>query len=175
LSLHANPVGKGYALWLTPKEPGYSLLAGEIYRLSQEHSTPRFDPHITLLSRIALPEEIALAKSATLKRILKPFRIELGEIGYHDEYFRCLFVTVFADSSISRARQAACRVFARQNTPYMPHLSLVYGKLPVEIKRRIATGLRSLSGRAFRVRRLTLHLVSGPVRQWKCIKAFDLT
>jgi 2'-5' RNA ligase len=175
LSLHTNPVGKGYALWLTPEEPIYSLLAGEIYRLSQEHSTPPFEPHITLLSRIALPEENALAKTATLARIVKPFRIELGEIGYLDEYFRCLYVAVVADPSILRARQAACRVFARQNTPYMPHLSLVYGKLLVEFKRRVATGTSSLPSRPFQVSRLTLYRVGGPVRQWKCIKAFDLT
>jgi 2'-5' RNA ligase len=173
--LEANPVGIGYALWLAPGEPAFSLLAGEIYRLSREHSTPPFDPHITLLSRIVLPEENALAKSAALARILKRFVIELGEIGCLDEYFRCLFVTVVANPSVLRVRQAACRVFARQNAPYMPHLSLVYGNLPVEIKRRVVAGLSSLSGQAFQVRRLTLHRVSGPVRQWKCIKAFDLT
>ncbi|HXH50741.1 MAG TPA: 2'-5' RNA ligase family protein [Terriglobia bacterium] len=175
MSLDANPAGKGYALWLMPGEPTFSFLAGQICRLCQEFSTPRFEPHITLLSRIALAEEKALAKSAKLARILKPFAIELGEIGYLDDFFRCLFVSVVANPSISKARLAACRVFARQNEPYMPHLSLVYGNLPVETKRRVATGLRSLSGRHFRFRRLALYRVGGPVRQWKCVKTFDLT
>ena len=175
MSLDANPAGKGYALWLLPGEPTFSFLAGEIYRLCQEYSTPRFEPHITLLSRIVLAEEKALAKSTTLARILKPFTIELGDIGYLNEFFRCLFVSVVADTSISKARQAACRVFARQSAPYMPHLSLVYGKLPVQIKKKIAPGLGSLSGHGFWVRRLALYQVSGPVHQWKSIKAFDLT
>ena len=174
MPLDENPAGKGYALWLTPGEPVFSRLAGEIYRLGREHSTPPFEPHITLLSPIPLPEEKALAKSATLARILRPFQIELGEIGYLDEYFRCLFVTVAASPSISRARLFACRVFARQNAPYMPHVSLVYGNLLVEIKKRVAAGLSSLTGQVFQVRRLTLYGVSGPVRQWKCIETFDL-
>jgi 2'-5' RNA ligase len=173
MSLDANPAGKGYALWLMPGEPTFRCLAGEIYRLSHECSTLRFDPHITLLSRIVLAEEEALAKSAKLARILKPFAIEMGEIGYLNEFFRCLFVSVVADTSISKARQAACRVFGRQTAPYMPHLSLVYGTLPVQIKQKIAPGLCSLSGQGFWVRRLALYQVSGPVQQWKCVKTFN--
>lgn len=172
--LAENPAAKGYALWLVPAEPTFSLLAGAIFRLSREHFMPVFEPHITLLGGIVLQEENALAKSASLARILEPFRLELGTIGFLDEYFRSLFVTVVAGPSISKAHRAACRIFARQNAPYMPHASLIYGNLPVQIKQRVATGLSSLSGRTFGVRQLTLHRVNGPVRQWKCVKTFDL-
>lgn len=174
MPLDENPAGKGYALWLVPDEPAFSRLASEISRLSREHSTRRFEPHITLLGGIALLEENVLAKSASLARILKPFQIELGEIGFLDEYFRCLFVSVVAGPSITRAHRTACRIFARHKPSYMPHVSLVYGNLPMEIKHRIATGLSSLQGKAFQVRRLTLYGTSGPVRQWKWIKKFDL-
>jgi 2'-5' RNA ligase len=174
MSLGTNPVGKGYALWLTPGEPLFSHLAREVSRLSRELSTPRFEPHVTLLGGITLPEEKVLAHSVFLARILKPIRIELGDIGYLDEYFRCLFVTVLPGPSISEAHRVACGIFACQGAPYMPHVSLVYGKLQVEVKQRIATGLVSLTGHSFSVCKLTLYRVSGPVRQWKCIKAFDL-
>jgi len=170
-----NPIGKGYALWLTPEEPMFSLLAGEISRLSQEYSTPRFDPHVTLLSGITTPEEEALAKSASLTGRLKPFRIELGEIGYLDEYFRCLFVSVVPTSPILKAHQAAREAFEiRDKSPYSPHLSLVYGELRIETKKGIAAGLGYLAGQALEIRRLSLYLVSGAPHEWKCVERFDL-
>ena len=125
-----NPIGKGYALWLTPEEPMFSHLAGRISRLSQEYSTPGFDPHVTLLSGITAPEEESLAKSASLAGDFKPFRIELGDISYLDEYFRCLFICVVPTDPISKARHSAREAFEiRDMSPYRPHLSLVYGKL----------------------------------------------
>jgi 2'-5' RNA ligase len=168
------PVGKGYALWLTPVEPTFSRLDGEISRLSREHATPRFEPHVTLLSRILLPEEKALAKSASLAGMLKPTRIRLGDIGYLDEYFRCLFVAVVPVDSIIQARQAACQVFGHRNTAYTPHVSLVYGKLPAAAKKRIAARLSSLAGLNFDLRSVALCRVSGAPREWKCIRRFDL-
>ncbi|HEX5412771.1 MAG TPA: 2'-5' RNA ligase family protein [Terriglobia bacterium] len=169
-----NPAAKGYAVWLMPAEPAFSLLAGAISRLSREHSTPRFKPHITLLGRIVLREEKALAKAALLARVLKPFRFELGNIGFLDDYFRSIFLTVVGDHSVSSAYRAACGIFYRQNAPYLPHISLIYGKLPVKTKQRVATGFSSLLDRTFQVHQLMLTRVDGRVRQWKRIKAFDL-
>ena len=169
-----NPIGKGYALWLTPGEPMFSRLAREISRLSRQLSTPRFEPHVTLLSRIMLPEKKALGRSAKLSHCLRPFRTELADIDGLDEFFRCLFVTVRAAEPILSAHQAACRVFARQWVPYTPHLSLVYGKLPADRRKKIARGLSLLAGQVLDVRKMGLYRVSGPVRQWKCIETFDL-
>jgi 2'-5' RNA ligase len=174
MSLAMPPVGKGYAIWLMPEEPMFSLLAGEISRLSREHSTPRFDPHVTLVGGITLPEEDALAASASLAGLLKPFRMELGTVGYLDEYFRCLFIRVLSDDAITKAHQAACRAFGLTDTPYMPHVSVIYGKLRLDTKKRIAKGLGSLSGRMVKVRHLLLYRVSGPLHEWKRAERFDL-
>ncbi len=170
----ANPIGKGYALWLMPEKPLFSRLAREIVRLSQQLSTPRFEPHITLLGRIILPEEKVLGRSRRLAGCLRPFRIELADIDHLDEFFRCLFVTVRPVESILRAHRAACRVFALQRAPYMPHVSLVYGKLPADRRKEIARGLSLPPGQAFDVRKMALYRVNGPVHQWKCIETFDL-
>lgn len=169
-----NPVGKGYALWLIPGEPVFNRLAREISRLSLQFSTPRFEPHITLLGRIILPEEKALGKSERLARCLRPFPVELADIDDLDEYFRCLFVTVRPDKAILKARQAGCRFFARQRAPYMPHVSLVYGKLPPDRRKEIARGLSLPHGQAIEVRKMALYRVNGPVHEWKCIETFDL-
>ena len=152
----------------------FSRLAREISRLSRQLSTPRFEPHITLLSRITLPEENARGNSAVLARCLRPCRIELDDIDDLDEFFRCVLATVRPGKAILEAHQAACRVFARRHAPYKPHVSLVYGKLPAETRKKLAGGLGQLPGQAFEVRKMALYRVSGPVRLWKCIEQFDL-
>lgn len=169
-----DPIGKGYALWLMPDQPMFSHLAREISRLSQQLSTPRFQPHITLLSRISLLEGKVLRRSRRLACCLRPFRIELADIDHLDEFFRCIIVTVRPGKAILKARLAACRAFDRQSAPYSPHVSLVYGRLPVDRMKEIAGSLRPFPGQAFEVRKMSLYRVNGPVRQWKCIETFDL-
>jgi 2'-5' RNA ligase len=169
-----DPVGKGYALWLTPDQPMFSRLAREISRLGRQLSAPPFEPHITLLSRIIQPEGKVLQRSTRLANRLQPFRVELADADYLDEYFRCLFLTVRPGKAILKARLAACRAFHRHWAPYSPHVSLVYGRLPVDRRKEIAGSLRPFPGLAFEVRKMSLYRVNGPVRQWKCIETFDL-
>jgi len=56
----------------------------------------------------------------------------------------------------------------------MPHVSLVYGKLPGDRRKEIARGLSLPPGQAFEVRKMALYRVNGPVPEWKCIEMFDL-
>jgi 2'-5' RNA ligase len=169
-----DPVGKGYALWLMPDQPMFSHLSREVSRLSRQLSTPPFEPHITLLSWIVQPEGMVLRRSTRLADGLRPFRIELADADHMDEFFRCVFVTVRPGKAILTARLAACRAFDRQCAPYIPHVSLVYGRLPADRRKEIAGSLRQFPGQVLEVRKMALYRVNGPVRQWKCIKTFDL-
>lgn len=169
------PVGKGYALWLVPEEPMFSLLAGRVSRLSREYSTPTFDPHITLLSGITAQEQEILANSRLLASSLRPIRVELGEVGYLDEYFRCLFFKVLPASAIIKAHYAAQEAFGLwSDSPYDPHLSLMYGRLQLETKKKVAADLSFLSGQKLELSCLQIYRVSGPPDMWKCIEKFDL-
>lgn len=170
-----DSVGKGYALWLMPKEPMFSLLAGKISRLSHEYSTPRFDPHLTLLSEITGQEQEIRAKSGALASSFTPIKAELGGIGYLDEYFRCLFIKVVPTSAFIKANQAAQEAFEMRNKQlYMPHLSLVYGRMRLETKKKIAAEFGSLSGQTLEWNQVKLYSVVGPLDDWKCIETYDL-
>lgn len=170
-----NPVGMGYALWLTPEEPPLDMLARQIARLSKEYSTPRFEPHITLVAGINRPEEEIQARSVALAKTIRPFQIELGKIDYTDEYFRCIFVHVVPTNHIIKAHRAALQAFSFRNVkPYMPHVSLAYGKLDPETKKRISAGIDSIQGQTFKVCGFTLWRVVGTPTEWKKLKKFDL-
>ena len=174
MSLDIRAVGKGYSLWLIPGEPLFSRLAGEIARLSRDLATPLFEPHITLLGGITLPEEDVLARSVSLAGSLKPFQIELGDIGYLDEYFRCLFVRVVPAAPILKAHRAAQAAFRLRDQPaYMPHVSLVYGKLAMEMKEKIAAEFGRLAGQSFEANSLVVYQVRGTPCEWNLIKTLE--
>lgn len=169
-----TPVGKGCALWLMPEEPIFGLLTGRIAALSREFSTPPFDPHITLLAGIELPEEESLARCSSLATRLKPLRVEIGEMEHAGEYFRCVFASVVPTESILHARLLSKETFdVRDRTAFAPHLSLLYGSLPVEKRKEIAAGHSFLSGKTFDVRRFAIYRVSGAPSKWELLKEFN--
>lgn len=175
MPLDTNAVGKGCALWLIPREPMFNLLAGRISALSREYSTPLFEPHVTLLSGITSQEQEILAKSRLLASSLKPVHVELGDVDYLDEYFRCLFFRIVSASPIMKAHHAAQKTFGLENEPaFEPHLSLLYGKLQLETKKKIAEDVGSLSGQRLELDHLELYRVSCTLDAWKCLEKFDL-
>jgi 2'-5' RNA ligase len=163
----------GYAIWLMPTGPAYRHLARRILALSRQYSTPRFEPHVTLLSGIALPEEDAVNRCAALARLLEPFEVRLGAIDFSDEFFRCLFFHVMPADAVIRAHQQGGEVFGlRTQPPYMPHLSLMYGSLPAETRKRLAAD--PPSGLSFQASRLYLYSVNGPPEDWRPAGSFSL-
>lgn len=175
MPVDTNAVGKGCALWLIPREPMFTVLADRISVLSRAYSTPLFDPHVTLASGITSQEQEIIAKSRLLASSLRPVHVELGEVGYLDEYFRCLFFRIVSADSIMKAHHAAQKAFGLQNEPaFEPHLSLLYGRLRLETRKKIAKDVASLSGQRLELDHLELYRVRGPLNVWKCLEKFDL-
>ncbi len=161
----------GYALWLVPAGRTHRILTRRILALSRKYSTPRFAPHVTLLSGITTSEHEALSHAAALARQLRPFQIRLTEIGFLDDYFRCLFLRVAPTHAVVSAHRTAKAVFGLQNQPlFMPHLSLLYGNLPIEVKKRVV--FRPSSPLSFEVSGLHLYSVQGPPESWRAAGTF---
>jgi 2'-5' RNA ligase len=163
----------GYALWLMPAGQTYRDLARMILALSRRHSTPRFEPHVTLLSGIALRESGAISRTAVLAGRLAPLEIRAEAVDFTEDYFRCLFFRVVPTNAVSKARASACKVFGpRDPQPYSPHMSLLYGNLPLEVKKRMAS--RPSASWSFQASRIHLYRVEGPVEAWRRVGSFSL-
>lgn len=164
-----------YALWLMPEGDLYRRLAGAILELSREHSTPAFEPHVTLLGRITGPEREVISKSAELAPRLRPFMVRLARPDYLDEYFRCFFVRVAATGPVDKAHQMAKEVFGlRESAGYMPHLSLIYGRLASGMKERMVAEVGRRFALEFKVRSLHLFLTRGEPGAWRRVSEFGL-
>lgn len=166
---------KSYALWLIPEGEACRRLARTIRRLSREHSTPGFAPHITLASGIVAPVHEVVTKSAQLAESLRPLRLRLTRLDSHEEYFRCLFVKVAPTPQLARAHRRAREIFAlRGRRAFLPHVSLVYGELSRAAKRKITSSLGRRFDLEFEVRHLRVVAIQGLPSEWRRVKSLRL-
>lgn len=127
-----------YSIWLLPPEPVFDRLAQIITQISQQYSTPSFEPHVTLIGNLSLHEEEMLAATQQLANFLKPFTLQLTTTGFLNEYFRSLFINVEKTEELMEAHQKARTLFSSNREPeFVPHLSLMYGNFSWEIKEKI--------------------------------------
>jgi 2'-5' RNA ligase len=142
-------------------------------RLSARHEAPQFPPHVTVLGSCLGERDQMIRQASLVAATLRPFSIHLGEIGFRDEYFRGLFVHAGPLKPLREAHEAVCRGFGRTPDPdFMPHLSLLYGNYPLELKRDIISSLGDGLEFHFDVRSLHLYHTHGPVEDWRRVDSF---
>ena len=166
------PEGGAYALWIMPAGAAYTLTDGYIARLSGTYNLPKFEPHVTLLGSVHVPDVSALQD---LTRSLPPFEIRLAsQPQFLDEYFRCLFLKADQTPALMETFARASQLFGDTDGPYFPHLSLAYGDLPLETKREMIRELGDIPEIAFEARQLSLVSASMemPVSNWQVIERF---
>jgi len=163
-----HPKSPHYSLWLMPTGEVRQRLAGTILDLSREYATPVFEPHVTLVGGIVGPAREVVSKMKDLARRIPPFTARLTVVDGLDEYFRCLFVRLAATHPIMRANKAAREVFALTKQPaFMPHLSLLYGNLPLSVKEGIIASLSRQFELEFKVNSLHLYLIKSEPAAWR--------
>lgn len=91
------------------------------------------------------------------------------------EYFRALIVRVAPDLPILDARRRAQMAFREEPpAPFLPHLSLLYGSLPVETRRHLAAELRASAPDALVLRTLDVMSTEGEPAEWRRLARFEL-
>ncbi len=167
--------GHVYSIWLKPTGEARAELAGVISRLSREHSTPLFEPHVTLVGELIGQGEDFGARTRQLAGQLRPFVVEFGEVGFLPEFYRCLFFHVRETEPAIKANALARKVFRRESDgKYMPHLSLLYGNLPPAVKLETMAQIGQTLQRSFLVDRIHLVSTQGEPKDWYSLGEFAL-
>lgn len=164
-------MSKGYTLWLMPKNEIYKKFAQLIKKLGAQYGGPVFEPHVTLLGDIELPEEEMTKRTAQLVEGQKPFSITLKIIDYQDFYFRTLFVRAEINNMLQTLHDRAKKIFKMDIPPFMAHLSILYGNYPQDIKEKIIQEIGRNQTAQFEVNSIFL-IKGGEVEEWKIIKEF---
>ena len=164
---------KGHTLWLVPTGKAYDKFSNLIKKLAGENNAPVFQPHVTLLGDFMQPEEECIRLTKQVVHGQKPFTINMGEIGYEDFYFRTLFLRAEKTEPLLTLHNRSKEIFKMDIPPYMPHLSLLYGTFPVEIKKKIIKEIERDQSCQFEINSVYL-VKGGAVEDWRIIGEFPL-
>jgi 2'-5' RNA ligase len=165
----------GISLWLVPEAGQAERLWALTSALAERFDTPRFAPHLTLLAGLDAVQDVVLARTRELAAGFRPMDLRLGPVEGREELYRCLFFLAEPAAALAAAHAAAAAAFARAADPaFLPHVSLVYGRLPPERKHAIAQELALWSGTPLTARRLEAWLTEGPPGDWRVLGSFAL-
>jgi 2'-5' RNA ligase len=171
----ADDTAVGMSLWLMPEGGVRDRLRVLIGELARRHRTPSFLPHLTLLGGIPGPEEAVLSRAAGLARGLGQIAIRLREVEASDEHFRCVFVQAELTDALRGAHVLARAAFGgAAPTPFLPHLSLLYGRLGPKERAAVLKELGGTLEVAFDASWLHVFRTQGPPRAWRRRGAFPL-
>jgi 2'-5' RNA ligase len=154
----------GLALWLVPPTTRRAEYASFIDALADRYGTPRFVPHVTLVTNVDRVEEARLRELADYCR-----RVELRPRGVAvcDDFYRALIVDIELTPELHNARVAAERLFgSRSPSPFEPHLSLMYSDMPRDWKEDARRGIEATVFPPFRAEVVEAVEISGPPDKW---------
>ncbi|MGW8248949.1 MAG: 2'-5' RNA ligase family protein [Acidiferrobacterales bacterium] len=165
-----------YALWLAPDEAASTQLQSVIDQLAASYSGPRFTPHMTLLGWVRGEEEELVEKTASLAARLAPIEAKATGFAGAPYYFRCFFAPLESSSSLRQAVGDAAHHFgASAGTDHMPHVSLLYGQIDREEKKKVPQQIGERVPRHFTFDRLQLIRMSVSVSGWEVVTEVPLT
>lgn len=161
-----------YSLWLEPSGEIAFKLQERIKKLSKEHGTPLFSPHVTLLGGVNSSETELVPLANTLASSVEPFELKLTKAGYHNNFYQSLFIHVEQSNQLKELRNNACRLFDCGNREdFMPHLSLLYGELSQKQKERILNMVGREFFIRFPVKNIMVMQTEGTPDQWRKVHA----
>ncbi|CAA3030180.1 cyclic phosphodiesterase-like [Olea europaea subsp. europaea] len=140
-SVHINEVGKDemkkdvYSVWALPPEDVRPRLKKLMNDLRSEFGGPEFEPHVTVVGTISLTEREARDMFNKACEGLKAYNANVERVSTGTYFYQCVFLLLQPTPEVMEASTHCTSHFGyKTSTPYMPHLSLLYGDLTDEEK-----------------------------------------
>lgn len=169
-----SPKSQGYHLFLEPAGQLAEQLSAVIKDLATQYESTAFVPHVTLLARIPGDEADIVKKAKALAATYAPFTLTLSELGTEEAFFKALYMHIPEREIMKKHHKAALAAFGMEDeSPFMPHLSLLYGCYDKEVKKKTMHVLNVPVGASFKVEKLALYKTAGAVKGWKKVGEFE--
>ena len=168
---------EGYHLFLEPTGDVAAELARIIATLAREYNGPVFVPHITVAARILAGdgEENLAAKTEILAKECSPFSLTLGDVGMENAFFLALYMQIQKTDALETLHARANELFSLSDvSPYVPHVSLLYGNFSQAEKELVPT-FSLLKGCSFLVDRVYLYRTEGETKDWRKVREFPFS
>jgi len=161
-------------LWLVPQKETYDEFQKIIQDLSKTYGTPRFEPHVTLVSGLR-GNEVSLVEKIDAFALRKHrFSVTTKGMDYIRGFFTSLLLNIQNTPAIDQFNaQARQYLTPFGQGPYHPHLSLLYGDITSQEQKRIIAGL-NCAGQTILLNKLKLVKGHSDVSQWRVIREWSL-
>lgn len=164
--------GDPVSFWLIPAEPALSRLQATIDGLSTRFGSPRFGAHITMEVGVAggTPVATIVDLIATEFPVLE---LACGATRHTDARFKTLFIE-FDDPALFRMhRRMRALLGTGSSYHFAPHLSLVYGPLPVAERTALA-GDEDHRGEVIRFDAVAIGLPAAGASDWGAVEGWRI-
>lgn len=126
-----------YSVWGLPQEDLKPRLKKLMEALRSEFGGPEFEPHVTVVGAIRLTETEALDKFKKACHGLKGYTAKVEKVATGTFFYQCVYLLLHATPEVVGSSDHCCGHFGyMRSTSYMPHLSLLYGDLSDQEKKK---------------------------------------
>ena len=161
-------------LWLMPQKETYDEFQKIIQDLSKAYGTPRFEPHVTLVSGLSGNKDLLVEKIDALTLGKHKFSVTTKGVDYIRGFFTSLLLNIQNTPEIDQLNaQARQYLTPFGQGPHHPHLSLLYGDITSQEQKRIIADL-NCAGQTILLNKLKLVRGHSDVSQWRVIKEWSL-
>ncbi|KAL6546457.1 hypothetical protein OROMI_022178 [Orobanche minor] len=126
-----------YSVWAMPPEELTPLLRKLMDGLRSEFGGPQFEPHVTVVGATSLTESEARDRFHKACEGLEAYSASVEKVATGTFFYQCVFLLLHPTPQVVEASARCCGHLGNENSsPYMPHLSLLYGDLTDEDKKK---------------------------------------
>ena len=163
-----------HSLWLMPAPSDEALLAGIVSELSGRFGTPLFAPHLTLQGDTETTPAVLERAVTTVADTVEAFSEPVTAVEGIESYFRSFYARFAASAPLTTLKRT---LDPEDSTPFMPHVSLLYGAVEPSAKAAAITEIGArLAGRTIRFDRIGI-VTSGqdvPIADWRVVASVAL-
>ncbi|KAK1275387.1 Cyclic phosphodiesterase [Acorus gramineus] len=134
----AEEVEEVYSVWAIPPEGEVrDRLRRLMEGLRSDNGGPAFEPHVTVVGAIRLRRGDAVGRFRKACEGMRPYIAQVESVSRGGFFFQCVYLLLHPSPEVIEASVHCCSHFGYESsTPYMPHLSLLYGELTDEEKQK---------------------------------------
>ncbi|GAB4827126.1 hypothetical protein Ancab_034013 [Ancistrocladus abbreviatus] len=151
-----------FSVWALPPDDVRNRVKKLMDGLRSEFGGPEFEPHVTVVGAINLTEDDAVHKFRSACDGLKVYTANVQSVSTGTFFYQCVFLLLQTSPEVLETSAHCCGHFGYQNSSsYMPHLSLIYGDISNEVKKKAQEKAlildESISSLSFPITRLALY------------------
>lgn len=159
-----SPPKVAYCVLALPPDDLAPRLESLMDSLRSEFGGPQFVPHVTVVGPVGLKEDDAVREFRAACDGLRAYPATVDRVATGTFFYQCVYLLLRPTAEVVEASDRCCAFLGyKSNTPYMPHLSLLYGDLTDEEKKKAQEKANdldgSLNGLGFLISRLALYKI----------------